>query len=84
MRSVTDLREFHRFLTEKLIDTQVDCSPEEALDEWRRQYPDVDGNADDLAAVREALEDLARGDRGIAFEAFDLDFRKRRRLPDSA
>ena len=36
---------------------------------------------EDVAAVREALDDIAKGDRGIPFDEFDRDFRKRHNLP---
>jgi hypothetical protein len=76
---IQELREFHRFLTEKVGSEAADLSPEEALDEWRRQNPPAD--ADDEAAIREALDDLAAGDRGIPFDQFDREFRKRHNMP---
>ena len=76
-----ELREFHRFLSEKLNDSQIDWSPEEAVDEWRRLHPDAQASAEELAAIQEALNDMARGDRGIPFEEFDRDFRRRHHLP---
>ena len=36
---IEELREFHRFLTDKLRVDGIDLSPEEALDEWRRLHP---------------------------------------------
>jgi hypothetical protein len=80
-RSIDELREFHRFLSEKLSDGRVDCSPEEAVDEWRRLHPDVGASAEEVAAIQQALTDLANGDRGILFEEFDRDFRQRHHLP---
>lgn len=78
---VDELRDFHQFLGDKLKGGRVDWSPEEALDEWRRLHPDEQGPADDLAAIQEALADLAKGDRGVPFEEFDRDFRERHNLP---
>jgi len=75
-----ELRDFHQFLGTKLKDGGIDCSPEEALDEWRRLHPDVQA-LEDLAAIGEALEDVANGDRGMPFDEFDRDFRKRHNLP---
>jgi len=77
-----ELRKFHRFLTEKLNDSHIDWSPEEAVDEWRRLHPDSQACAEEVAAIQEALNDLAHGERGITFEEFDRDFRKRHNLPD--
>jgi hypothetical protein len=65
----------------KLAHNGADISPEEALDEWRHLHPDAPASAEDVAAVQEALEDLANGDKGILFEEFDREFRKRHNLP---
>ena len=78
---IDELRDFHQFLGEKLKGGRINWSPEEALDEWRRLHPDDQAPADDLAAIQEALADLARGDRGLPFEEFDLAFRQRHNLP---
>ncbi len=79
--TIEELRNFHRFLSEKLSAEGIELSPEEALDEWRRQYPQTQATEEDVAAVQEALDDMAKGDRGMAFEEFDRDFRKRHGLP---
>ena len=78
---VEELRGFHRFLADKLSADNVNLSPEEALDEWRRLHPQTNALDEDVAAVREALEDMAKGDRGIPFDEFDSDFRRRHNLP---
>lgn len=80
---VTDeLRDFHRFLGAKLSDGSVACTPEEVVDEWRQLHPDPQAADDDVAAIQQALIDLANGDRGIPFAEFDREFRKRHNLPD--
>jgi hypothetical protein len=76
-----ELRDFHTFLRQKLNADGATLSPEEALDEWRRLHPEPQASADDFAAIQEALDDLANGDRGIVFEEFDREFRKRHNLP---
>ena len=76
-----ELRDFHRFLTDKLSGAKADWSPEEALDEWRQLHPQTQAFDEDVAAIREALDDMAKGDRGIPFDQFDRDFRKRHNLP---
>jgi hypothetical protein len=76
-----ELREFHRFLAEKVQANATDLSPEEALDEWRRLRPQTEAFDEDTAAVREALDDLGKGDRGMPFDQFDRDFRQRHNLP---
>ncbi len=80
-QTTEELRAFHRFLTEKVDAQATDQSPEEALDEWRRAHPPADTADEDVAAVREALEDMANGDRGVPFEQFDREFRQRHNLP---
>jgi hypothetical protein len=51
------------------------------LDEWRRLHPDAEASDEDVAAIQEALTDMANNDRGIPFEEFDRAFRKRHNLP---
>jgi len=80
-QAIEELREFHRFLSEKLSDGRLNWSPEEALDEWRRLRPDSQAPDEEVAAIQEALTAMANGDQGIPFEAFDRDFRKRHNLP---
>ncbi len=76
-----ELREFHRFLSDKLNADRIDLSPEEALDEFRSLYPEQPAPNEDVAAIQEALKDMAMGDRGVPFEEFDRDFRKRHNFP---
>ena len=78
---IAELRDFHQFLAEKLGGTDAELSPEEALDEWRRLHPQPEALDEDLAALQEAIDDMAKGDRGIPFDQFDRDFRKRRKVP---
>lgn len=76
-----ELREFHQFLGKKLNSNGANLSPEEVLDEWRRLHPEPQASIEDVAAIQEALDDLANGDRGVTFEEFDREFRKRHDLP---
>ena len=78
---IDELRDFHRFLSERLSAGRIDCSPEEAVDEWRRLHPDSQAAAEDIAAIHEGLTDMVNGDQGIPFDEFDRDFRKRHNLP---
>jgi hypothetical protein len=80
-QTIHELREFHHFLTEKVGSNEIDLSPEEALDEWRRLHPPTQGLDDDVAAIQEALDDVAKGDAGMQFDQFDREFRKRHNLP---
>ena len=78
---VDEQRDFPHFLVEKLSNGGANLSPEKALDEWRRLDPDTQAFADDVAAIKEALDDMANGDTGLPFEEFDREFRKRHHLP---
>jgi hypothetical protein len=80
--TIRELLEFHRFRTDKLNGEGLDMSPEEVLDEWRRLHPQTQAFDEDLAAIREAFNDVSKGDHGIPFDQFDSDFRKRHHLPD--
>ena len=55
-QSTHELREFHRFVGEKLNNGGMDLSPEQALEEWRRLHPDESALAEDTAAIQEALD----------------------------
>jgi hypothetical protein len=69
--TIRELREFHRFLTDKLDADGIDMSPEEVLDERRRLHPQTQAFDEDLAAIREALDDVSKGDHGIPFDQFE-------------
>jgi ferric-dicitrate binding protein FerR (iron transport regulator) len=75
-----ELAEFNQFLSHTLAAGDATISPEEALDQWRAAHPSPEAIAQDLAAVREALQDMAEGDVGKTLEAFDRDFRRRHGL----
>ena len=79
--TANELRDFHDFLGRKLSHGGADLSPEEALDEWRGTHPESQALADEAAAIREALQDMANGDVGVPFEKFDREFRARHNLP---
>ena len=76
-----ELHRFYRFVGNKLASGEGELSPEEALDEWRAAHPDSAEFAADVSAVREALDDMACGDRGTPLAEFDRDFRQRHDLP---
>jgi len=76
-----ELRGFHQFLGEKLVAGELAISPEEALDEWRAANRSEAELATDVAAVREALDDMANGDVGVPLAEFDRKFRARHGLP---
>lgn len=75
-----ELAQFHEFVGRKLHSDQANLSPEEALDLWRAANPSVDEAQDATTAVREALAELAAGERGVSIEEFDGAFRRRHNL----
>jgi hypothetical protein len=79
--SVSELSEFHRFVSDKVADGGASSSPEQVLDEWRMLHPDPASAEDDMAAIDEAVADLAKGEVGVLFEEFDVEFRARHGLP---
>jgi len=76
-----ELHQFHLFVGQKLAAGEALPSPEEALDEWRAANRSPEELADEVAAVREALDDMAQGDVGAPLSEFDRDFRQRHGLP---
>ena len=80
----TELAGFRDFIGELLKNGSADLLPEEALDEWRQRHPDPLDFEDDLTAIQAALDDLDRGDKGIPFEEFDREIRKKFNLSGSA
>jgi hypothetical protein len=75
----SELASFHQFVGQQLSDTPQ-ISPEEVLELWRTEHPTSDDFAESVAALREALADMAAGDEGISFVDFDREFRARRKL----
>jgi hypothetical protein len=80
MSPAAELQDFQSFLSAKIAVGQIVLSPEEALDEWRSAHPNQATAAEDLAAIREALDDFAAGDRGVDWREFDREFRQRHGL----
>lgn len=63
-QATDELQAFHRFISDKLANGGLRPSPEEVLDEWRDLNPDPDIDDAEVAAIQEALTDMANGDRG--------------------
>jgi hypothetical protein len=81
--STSELHAFHAFIQEKLANGGAQLSPEEALDAWRELHPEPEDEEDDVAAIQAALDDVANGDRGMPFDEFDREFRKKHNKPGS-
>ena len=76
-----ELREFYRFVGEKLKNGGAELLPEEALNEWRDLHPDPLDFEDDVAAIQASLDDLDNGVKGMPFEEFDREIRREFNLP---
>lgn len=78
-----DLARFYQFISDRLNSGEP-LSPEEALDLWRAGNPPTDDSDDTVAAVREALAEMEKGDCGVGLDEFDRAFRQRHGLPLSS
>jgi hypothetical protein len=75
-----ELASFHRFLSQQLQNGGPGMSPEEALDLWRAEHPSREDYEETVRALREALADIEAGDKGIPFEQFDAEMRRKHGL----
>lgn len=80
-QGLDELREFHAFLGEKLKNGGAKSTPEDALEEWRESHPESGEFDDDTAAIQEALDDMANGDKGRPVEEVIAELRAKYRLP---
>src|SRR5204862_25733 len=64
----TELAGFRDFIGELLKNGSADLLPEQALEAWREQHPDPLDFEDDLTAIKAALDDRARGEKGTPLE----------------
>jgi hypothetical protein len=71
MTALEELKDFHRFLNEKIQQGSDDLTPSDALEEWALAQPDVECEViDTVAAIREAIEEMDSGAPGIPLDAF--------------
>lgn len=78
--SLNDLSAFVNFAECHLRDDGTGLTPEECLALFRAQQ----ASPQDIAAVREALDAMHRGDVGVALEEFDRRFREKNDIPPRA
>ncbi|MGQ0634469.1 MAG: hypothetical protein ACT4QC_07660 [Planctomycetaceae bacterium] len=76
----TELARFERFVSECVEGDKANLSPEETLDLWRAENPHPDDAAETILAIRQALNDIAAGERGVPLEEFDVRFRQKHGL----
>ena len=74
-----ELSNFHAFVGEQLARGEPSLSPEDVLDLWRDQHPDP-AMEDATEEIREALADMKAGDKGVPFEDFTREFRRRNNI----
>jgi hypothetical protein len=75
-----ELDEFSRFVSDRLSEDQS-LTLEEALDLWREANASPADFEENVAALREALDEIDKGARGIPIDEFDRRFRERHSLP---
>lgn len=81
--STNELLQFRDFINKRLTNGSNDLSPEEALDEWREAHPEADDAEGAIAAIQEALDDMANGDRGRSADELVAEIRSQYELPKS-
>ncbi|QDT36416.1 hypothetical protein [Stratiformator vulcanicus] len=59
-----ELRQFHEFASNRLLNDSAELSLEELLDQWRFENPSSMSVGKDVSAVKEAIKDYKEGDRG--------------------
>ena len=59
-----ELEDFHQFAQGRLSNGGADLSLDELFDLWRSENPSDELYAENVAALRVALDDFANGDRG--------------------
>ncbi len=64
MPTKEQINDFARFAVEQLNSRGAALSMDELYDLWRRQNPDPDAYAENVAAVNAAIQDYKAGDRG--------------------
>ena len=80
-QEIDELTAFHSFVAEKLQKSGPKPSPEEVVDEWRELHPEPEIDKEEVAAIQEALDDMAAGDHGRPFDDVIADIRNKLGLP---
>jgi hypothetical protein len=64
----SDLESFYQFATEHVGNAGADLTFSELYEMWRTEYPAREELAENVAAVKAAIRDMEKGDRGVPFE----------------
>jgi hypothetical protein len=75
----TEAESFQLFLSKELANGGRHKSPEELVDQWRREQQEF---ADTVAAVQEAIDDMNAGDPGRPLSEVARDIRKKHGWPE--
>ena len=78
-----DLDRFHDFAVSLVSRAESDLTWVQLFELWRLENPSVDEYAENVAAIREALDAMDAG-RMRPFSAFDSEFRQRHGITNSA
>lgn len=62
--SIADLDSFYEFAKARLASGSVDLSVSQLVDLWQIDNPTPQEEAENIAAIQAALDDMAAGDRG--------------------
>jgi len=73
-----DLLNFTNFVHRQLRDQGTDCSLSELFDIWLLENADPAAFEDDVAALKEALDDFDNGDRGTPAGVHSAQLRRER------
>jgi hypothetical protein len=68
--SNAELRSFGAYIAELIESGKEVVSPEDALARWRMQNLSPEEFDEEVAAIREALDDMEAGDKGRPMEEF--------------
>lgn len=66
--TLEELNRFHGFAVAQIDAAEHEWTLQDLLDEWELQNSDPTRRQEDVLAIRAALRDLERGDRGIPFD----------------
>jgi hypothetical protein len=70
IKAMNELESFHKFLGYQLANGDPGLTPEECIDLWRASNPAADESPADVQAIKDALDDMESGDRGVPLQEF--------------
>lgn len=72
-----DLESFNRFVRDQLKAGTPDEELADLFDRWQAEHPTPEQHAENVAAIREAIDDYRRGDRGTPAGQHSAELRRR-------